>query len=35
MLFFVAGKALIQSFFTISHTTDFYKLSTEYLYNLN
>lgn len=28
MLSFVAGKALIQSVFTISHTEDFYKRSS-------
>ena len=35
MLSFVAGKTLIRSIATISHTKDFYKLSTEYLYDLN
>ena len=35
MLSFVAGKTLIQSVFTISHTKDFCKLSTEYCYNLS
>ncbi len=35
MLSFIAGKTLILSIATISHTKDFCKLSTEYCYNLS
>lgn len=35
MLSFVAGKALTLSIATISHTKNFYTLSTEYCYNLS